>query len=190
MAIDQFSLFDQPQDLLAELAAGPGWPDPQRFPYNGGGKSVEQVVLADLRAASRPLLITGFASLDRLIDYLAEVPAEGGEVRVLLGSEPYPARREHISITAHQFTAEVERYWTERGISLRFSGKVIKVIELLRQGRVQARFVDRLRLHAKMYCTQAAVTLGSSNFSHSGLRQQLEANVRFVKGEARFAEAW
>lgn len=190
MAVDQFSLFDQPQDLLAEFAAGPGWPDHRRLPYNGGGKFVEQVVLADLRAADRPLLITGYASLDRLIDYLAEVPAEGGEVRVLLGSEPYPARREHISITAHQFTAEVERYWIHRGISLRLSGKLIKVIEFLRQGRVRARFVDRLRLHAKMYCTQAAVTLGSSNFSQSGLRQQLEANARFEKGEERFAEAW
>lgn len=187
----QLGLFDQPEDLLARLDSGAGWPEPRRFPYNGPARTVEQVVLADMRASLRPLLVTGYAALDRLIDFLAEIDCDNKHVRIVLGSEPYPARRDHISLASQPFTAEVEHYWLERGISMRLAWKVIKAIELLRQGRVRVRFVKRLRLHAKIYCAQSAVTLGSSNFSDSGLRHQLEANARFEASEVRrFAEVW
>jgi hypothetical protein len=186
---DQIGLFDAPEDLLATLGSK-GWPDPQSLPFNASGQSVGRVVLPDLRQSAEPLIITGYASLDRLINYLAELPESCRTVRLLLGSEPYPARRSHISLAAERFPEEVERYWTERGISLMLSGKLLKVIERLKQGRVQARRMDRLRLHAKMYCTEQAVTLGSSNFSDSGLKLQLEANARFLKPDKRFAGAW
>jgi len=46
-------------------------------------------------------------------------------------------------------------------------------------------------LHAKLYCSEEAVTLGSSNFTEPGLFFQHEANVRFTRKEkARFDEGW
>ena len=47
-------------------------------------------------------------------------------------------------------------------------------------------------MHAKLYCTQSAVTLGSSNFTEPGLHYQHEANVRFTESQEgrRFREVW
>ncbi|MCP1675697.1 superfamily II DNA or RNA helicase [Natronocella acetinitrilica] len=187
--MDQFGLFDRPEDALADLA-GPGWPDVSRFPRNGGGNSVRRLVLDDLNAASRPLIIAGFASLDELIKYIAGIPQACEEVRLLLGSEPYPSRTVHLAPKSQRFKEEVEKYWLERGISLAVSGKVIDAIEKLRSKRVVARYVSGVRLHAKMYCAEKAVTLGSSNFSKAGLQYQLEANARFENGDKRFRGAW
>src|SRR5690606_13430746 len=40
---------------------------------------------------------------------------------------------------------------------------------------------SKWRLHAKIYVGDQAVTVGSSSFTDSGLRNQLEANVRFQR---------
>ncbi|MBK9740548.1 MAG: phospholipase D family protein [Actinobacteria bacterium] len=37
------------------------------------------------------------------------------------------------------------------------------------------------RLHAKIYASDQAVTIGSSNFTNNGLRAQFEANSRFTR---------
>ncbi len=190
MDVEQFSLFDQPVDALAQLPSG-GWPNQQRFPHNAGRNSVGDVVLADLRSDTQPLILTGYASLDRLLDFLDEASRNGAKVRLLLGNEPSPARQDHIALAGYDFPRVVTEYWLARGISLRLSGKIVAVMEQLKQRRVQVRFVEPLRLHAKMYCTQKAVTLGSSNFSTGGLRHHLEANARFpAEDKQRFREAW
>ena len=97
------------------------------------------MVLADLRAADKSLLVTGYASLDRLIDFLADTAPHAEDVRLLLGNEPYPAQSEHLSVEHRAFSEEMTAYWLQRGISLRLSAKIVSVIELLRQGRVRAR---------------------------------------------------
>src|SRR5205085_2120762 len=77
-------------------------------------------------------------------------------------------------------------------ISLYLSGAVLAAIQLLEEGRVQARTSGENRVvHAKMYRTETAVTIGSSNYSRSGLVEQTEANVRFAAADepARFQEA-
>ncbi|WP_341304681.1 SNF2-related protein [Pseudomonas sp. TMP25] len=93
----------------------------------------------------------------------------------------------------YDFDHEVKHYWLKRGISLRLSGQLIHCIELIRQGHVSVRFPGPgPRMHAKLYCTQSAVTLGSSNFTEPGLHYQHEANVRFTKAQEvrRFREVW
>src|SRR5690606_3850067 len=63
------------------------------------------------------------------------------------------------------------------------SGKIVFARELLASGRIAARYLgtSHNRLHAKMYCGDDAVTLGSSNFTDPGMRRQIEANVRFSR---------
>ncbi|PWG63679.1 SNF2-related protein [Spiribacter halobius] len=184
----QISLFDRPEDVVARLG-GRRWPDPESVPHNAGRNKVSEQVLRDLRAAEQPLLVVGYASLDRLLDFLAEEPRPGRRVRILFGAEPFPSREVSFPFRGG-FPEEVRRYWERQGVSLRLCGAIIAVLERLAAGEIEARYVDGARLHAKLYCTEAAVTLGSSNFTAGGLSRNLEANARFTAGESRFREIW
>ncbi|MBE0510701.1 MAG: helicase [Gammaproteobacteria bacterium] len=167
------------------------WPSPQRFPLNLAHAGVGDVVLQDLRSAASPLIVTGYAGLDQVIDFIADCP-QTSAVRLLLGNEPFDSRRDSFELGKHSFPREVEKYWLARGISLLLSAKLILCIERLKARQVQARYLPGgKRLHAKVYLGDEGVTLGSSNFTRPGLYGQHEANVRFTrKGEsARYQEA-
>ena len=160
------------------------WPEQERVPLNlSPERRVRNAVEADLRASSDPLAVTGFASLDELIEMAATYPAERGTLRFLLGQEPFATRRDEYRLAQDAFPKEVQEYWLARGFSLLLSGKLVTFMQQLKAGRIQARCLadGGTRLHAKIYCGDEAVTVGSSNFTRSGLDRQLEANVRFTR---------
>jgi hypothetical protein len=69
--------------------------------------------------------------------------------------------------------SEAEAYWLDRGISLLYSAKVIEMIDLLKAGRVEARYLQvQRRLHAKICSGDAGITVGSSNFTEPGKSRQ------------------
>jgi superfamily II DNA or RNA helicase len=183
-------LFTDEEELAANARLS-DWPDPQRFPLNVDHHQVQGQVVTDLRGSQRPLIVTGYAALDHLIDFIADMDT-APEVRILLGFEPFPARRDRYEVKGHDFPAEIQHYWLERGISLRLSAKLIQCIERLQSGRVIARYGtgSANRLHAKIYVGDAAATVGSSNFTRPGLEHQLEANARFSRDKEpkRFTE--
>lgn len=184
-------------DLFAQrhspLRDRPGlsWPDPERFPLNLDDASVADVVQRDLRAAQEPLIVTGYAGLDRVVELVADC-SENTTVRILFGSEPFPSRRESFELAEKSFSKEVENYWLKRGISLLLSAKLIQCIERLKSGRLSTRYLGSSgsRLHAKIYCTEQAATVGSSNFTYPGMESQMEANARFTakSDAARYRE--
>lgn len=160
------------------------WPAASRFPINHNGSWVETTVVKDLNTSDAPLIVTGFASLDRLIDFVAS--AQQCElIRVVLGSEPFDSRRTSFSIRKPDLTREIKEYWLERGISVLLSAKILACIERLKQGTLQMRTAAKSgsRLHAKIYVGNNAATLGSSNFTEPGLHHQLEANARFERND-------
>lgn len=89
----QISLFDQDIDFLAEISAREGWPDPEDFPYNKRNTSVGTIVEEDLRSSSNPLIVTGYASLDKRIKFSSEIGSNFESIRILLGCEPYESQR-------------------------------------------------------------------------------------------------
>lgn len=158
------------------------WPDQSRFPLNLIDRSVRDQVLQDLKASSRPLIVTGFASLDRIIDLLADVGSrEDVRLRLLLGNEPFESRKKSFVLDGQSFPNEVREYWLKKRISLYLSAQLIFAIDGIDAGRIEARYLEdsTRRLHAKIYRGDTAVTLGSSNFTKMGLSVQLEANARF-----------
>jgi superfamily II DNA or RNA helicase len=178
--LDLFSL-DLTENLRHRLEAE-SWPSGERFPLNRASETVRTHVWADLLASQWPLIIAGYASLDKLIEFAAAWEAEDhdGELRILLGTEPFESRRNSFGSPAKRFTEEAHGYWLERGISLRLSAKLVTVLDLLRSGRLSVRFVHgRDVLHAKVYVGDHAATAGSSNFTARGLSTQIEANARF-----------
>ena len=157
-------------------------PDQRRFPTNLGDYRVAQPVEADLLESASPLLVTGYAALDRFIVFCGQVRAQ--QVRVLFGHEPFVHGRRSFRLDGQDFPREVEAYWLEQHISLMHSAALIHAIELLEAGRVQARFVGGgRRMHAKIYVGERAASVGSSNFTDPGMSSQYEANARFERAE-------
>ena len=182
----QAGLFDDVgfRDAEGKLREIVDWPDPEKFPLNRPGKSAGKLILTDLRASQSPLVVTGYASLDRVIAFIADIGEEhGGPIRLVFGNEPFEAKTSNFTLKGKPFPDEVREYWLERGVSLFFSAKIITAMVLIESGRVQSRFVDceARRLHAKIYVGDDAVTVGSSNFTANGLERQLECNVRFQR---------
>jgi hypothetical protein len=79
------------QQLLAD------WPRETRFPLNQDMARVEDTVIDDLQSSKGPLIVTGFASLDRLIDFVAGAD-KCNQIRVVFGSEPFESRQDTFSI--------------------------------------------------------------------------------------------
>ena len=188
------NLFDDAVVRSAKIRKVTEWPDCRRFPLNFDGKKVEQIVREDLKTSKFPLIITGFTSLDYLIDFVADLPVDSPEkIRILLGSEPTAARRKEYSLKSSTFPQEVIDYWFEIGISLRLCHKIVLFIEMIRSGRIESRYIpdQKNKLHAKIYVSDVAITVGSSNFSFTGQRTQIEANARFeaAHGKKRYREA-
>lgn len=95
----QLGLFDPQVVRSAKLQKITEWPEHLRFPINFDKNKVEDIVLNDIRLSTSPLIITGFTSLDYLIDFVAELDAEQPKlISILLGSEPSPARRKEYSL--------------------------------------------------------------------------------------------
>jgi len=190
----QLGLFDEQVVRSAKLRNITDWPEQQRFPLNFTRNKVEDIVLNDIRASTSPLIITGFTSLDYLIDFVADLNAgQPQSISILFGSEPSPARRKEYSLKKSNFPQEVIDYWLEAGISLRLCYKILKFKEMIENGRIVSRYIpdEKNKLHAKIFLAESAATLGSSNFSFTGFRRQLEANVRFdaQKEPKRYREA-
>jgi superfamily II DNA/RNA helicase len=165
------------------------WPPYERFPYNNVQHHVEQLVESDLSTSKYPLIITGFASLNRLLDFFAACTGPGQvpqTIRILFGHEPFIFPQQTYASHDIKLAQQMKDYWLERKISLHKSTKVLLAISLLESGRLQTRIsAERFPLHAKMYRGDRAITIGSSNFSKMGLHDQIEANVRFVSCQTR-----
>lgn len=178
----QLGLFDEQVVRSAKIRNITDWPEQQRFPLNFAKNKVEEIVLNDIRASTSPLIITGFTSLDYLIDFVTALDGEQPKsISILFGSEPSPARRKEYSLKKSNFPQEVVDYWLEAGISLRLCYKILIFKEMIENGRIVNRYIpdEKNKLHAKIFLAESAATLGSSNFSFTGFRKQLEANVRF-----------
>lgn len=174
-----------------------GWPESERFPYNYGNSWVQEFVQRDLEESKNPLIITGYASLNRIIDFFSERYRKLNwfydafdTIRLLLGNEPYPTQKQEFR-DSNKFSEEIIDYWLDRGISILKCSQVIAAIELIKTGKVEVRIAGQKPIHAKIYSGDNAITIGSSNYTDSGLVHQIEGNVRFRRKneKKRFEEA-
>ena len=171
--------------MLSQRLARLAWPDADRFPVNHAGAKVATTVWHDALTASDACVVAGFASISQMIELVADrwTRDKSTTTRILLGTEPFATERVSFGSAEEAFNDDVRRYWVEDlGVSLRLSAKVVQTLEALDAGALQIRFIPgATRLHAKIYVTDDAVTLGSSNFTDTGLRRQFEANARFTR---------
>jgi superfamily II DNA or RNA helicase len=174
-----------------------GWPAPARFPTNASAPHVRGIVETDLAGSREPMLIAGFASLDRIVVWLAacrrRLAADHEahrRIRLLLGNEPLAREHEGQQLRRRGASQRVIDYWLSRGISLHRSTDVLAALELLRGEMVEVRTSGERPVHAKIFVGDEAITIGSSNYTPAGLSYQVEANVRLTSSDgARFGEA-
>lgn len=186
---DQLNLFAQASDAARQRQywlVDQSWPAAERFPVTWMRASTRAVVWPDLVGATDPLVVAGYSSLTELIDLVSAWLArheQEGTVRVLFGSEPFPTARRDFSARAvvDGFSAEMRQYWLEeQHVSLAQSARILQTIDALERGRVEARCLPNV--HAKVYIGADAATVGSSNFTATGLgprSEQIEVNSRF-----------
>ena len=169
------------------------WPPQGRFPINRASEHVRHVVWQDLVSSADPTIVAGYSSIGELVAFIAgwSGSSSEGQLRVVIGAEPFGSSRKSFASPQAAFTKEVEDYWMDRGISLRLSAQVLVAIHAISEGRVGIRSVHgRSPLHAKVYVGDDAATAGSSNFTANGLRDQVEVNIRFDRATdpKRFGE--
>jgi superfamily II DNA or RNA helicase len=192
----QLDIFSQEsaRDIGYQLAKLDQWPEQSKFPLNLHHQQVKNIVINDLIQSKTPLIVTGYAALDRIIDLISDLNLENTQkLRILLGNEPFESKSKSFVLKGHTFSDELREYWLNRGISLFLSAKLIQAIELIKDGYIEARYFEdsTRRLHAKIYKGDFAITLGSSNFTQAGMSSQIEANVRFCSetDKKRYKEA-
>lgn len=166
-------------------------PIQSRMPLNCPGRLVYSTLIKDLSDPKDTLVVTGYSGLEQLIKLITSRSDKAQPLRIILGTEPGASKNTRFTLKRQNFSSEIKAYWLERGISLFYSGHILKCIEAIKGERVLVRYPHAgFRLHAKMYCSQDGATVGSSNFTLPGLEFQHEANVRFDPSEDRFQEVW
>jgi hypothetical protein len=146
---DLFSVESRP--LLRHDLSAMGWPEVGRFPVNHARARVRGLVWEDLMASRDFLIVAGFASIAQLIELVgtrSNMPSPG-QVRVLLGTEPFSTARVTFASPSAAFTDEVREHWIERGVSLRLSAKIVQTLTALEQGWFEVRFVPGPNSHAR-----------------------------------------
>jgi len=152
------------------------WPENPEFPINIESQTVYSEISKDIINSSQYLIVTGFTSLSQIIDFFTQnVNYEiTKSVRIILGTEPDLRTRK--SWGRVELADEIKNYWLEQDYSIFHGGKVIKIIELIKNRTIKFRILEGL--HAKIYVGDNHAILGSSNFSKNGLYSQIEANIR------------
>ena len=156
------------------------WPDQDRFPLNipDLGRKVGDILEEDLLTSNQCIIITGFTSLARIVEWLGTDKLSNlKQVRILLGNDPILRKRAKYPFSF--MPLDLKEYWLNKGISLYLGSSVMNVIDKLESGQISIKYKDRA--HAKIYVGDHHAIMGSSNFSKSGLEQQLEANIRESK---------
>lgn len=188
----QLDIFTPPS---ADPSTAVEWPAMERFPRNQHPQHrVEDIVSADLDRSERVTIITGYTSLAYLLDYLGDIEDSPVHVRVAFGVEPALEGVDGLERRSSGSTiADAMRdYWLSRGISVLSCRSVLRTLGLLQNGRLTVRVSPRrrTRIHAKIFVSDGAATLGSSNFSRGGIRELTEVNARFRPDQEpeRYAE--
>ena len=107
----QLDIFSQEsaRDIGYQLAKLDQWPEPSKFTLNLHQQQVKNIVINDLIQSNKPLIVTGYASLDRIIDLISDLRLENNhKLRILLGNEPFESKSKSFVLKGHSFSDELE----------------------------------------------------------------------------------
>lgn len=182
-------LFDTDADVRAEIRNLEDWPDQAQYPTNIGTFEIEPFVLSDLHNSAEPLIITGYSSLEYLLEQLPliEGAQPGAPVRIVFGAESALSAGAISALEpgSVDFEQEIRTYWLRRGLPLGLVAPLCRFVRLVAERRVEIRILSdpRKPLLARMIVGDRAAMLGSSGFHALGMRASLDANLRCTRIE-------
>jgi superfamily II DNA or RNA helicase len=157
------------------------------FAKNGNG--VSDWYKNNSKASKRCWVLTGFTSIDFMIDQFGSEIFEYTDTKVLLGNEPLISKSPAINYMNSRWEylhRDIQEYYLKRGISIAQSFKLLDCIQRLESGEIEVRILDGF--HGKMLMYDHEVILGSSNYSRNGISVQMETNARFSSSSEEYIE--
>ena len=166
------------------------WPPAGKYPLNNEVGKVGKWVKNDLKTSENFLILTGFSSLEYLIEQVGD---EGTwlnrSITIVLGNEPIIREelfKKRLSQKKNTFSYHIADYWLEKGISIKLNGPLLSLIKGIEDGKIA--FKIHPELHGKVYVGDHHLMMGSSNYSYSGMALQAEINVRYDKTDPEYDE--
>ena len=166
------------------------WPLAAKYPLNNEKGNVETWVRDDLEASENYLILTGFSSLEYLIQEIGDEEIWVNRcITVVLGNEPIIQEeliKKHLTRKRNTLSSHIAEYWLEKGISIKLNGPLLSLTKAIEDNEIQ--FKLHPTLHGKVYVGDHNLIMGSSNFSYSGMKDQAEINVRYDKERSEYED--
>ncbi len=164
------------------------WPESKRYPLNNEVGKVGTWVRRDLEGSQNYLILTGFSSLEYIIEEIGKEKIWRDRfITIVLGNEPIIREeliKKRLTKKRNAFPNHIADYWLERGISIKLNGPLLSLITAIETGKIS--FKIHPELHGKVYVGDHHLIMGSSNYSHSGMKYQAEINARYEKGNHEY----
>ena len=155
------------------------------FSTNEGKRKVSKDIKQIFSDSDEIRIITGYTSMKEILNAVRDYPQS--KIQIIFGNEPSPSTIKSDNISPRSLSKEMAEYWLRKGISILDADVVFDAIEALEQKRIEVKIGSESNrmLHAKVYIGKEGAIVGSSNFSHGGLRSNREYNARFHISETQ-----
>lgn len=153
------------------------------FPANERGNNVKGELREIFSNSERIDIITGYSSMKEILRLIQENPT--AKINIIFGNEPNASDLGNLKPSPRELSAEMVKFWLEKGISILDADVVFDAIEALQSGRIEVKIgcEKRRMLHAKVFISDNHAIVGSSNFSQGGLQYNREFNAKFHVSE-------
>ncbi len=119
------------------------------------------------------------------------------QIRILMGDECSMRTAAAFEAGLGRITAALDNSLEAEKIDNDFLAGVPAIVEALRSGKIKCRVYRKAKFHAKAYITHArlevvgaAAIVGSSNFTHPGLTENIELNVQITGAPVTVLQEW
>ena len=141
-------------------------------------------------------IATGYFEIGALLDLDGEWQKVDG-IRLLMGDEVSLRTKKAFDEGLAQVSNRLDSSLEAEKRKNDFLTGVASIVEAIVTGKIQCRVYRKDKFHAKAYITHArlevvgsAALVGSSNFTHPGLTQNIELNVQITGSQVAVLQEW
>ncbi len=138
-------------------------------------------------------IATGYFDISSLLA-LKDEWKKVGKIRILMGDEVSKQTR-HVLVQG--LTERLDDSIEEEKTKNDFLAGVPDIADAIRDGKIECRVYRKEKFHAKAYITHAllevvgsSALVGSSNFTHPGITENIELNVQITGSPVRVLQEW
>ena len=112
------------------------------------------------------------------------------KINIIFGNEPNASDLGNLKPSPRELSAEMVKFWLEKGISILDADVVFDAIEALQSGRIEVKIgcEKRRMLHAKVFISDNHAIVGSSNFSQGGFNTIVNSTQSSMFRRMRFKQ--